>query len=565
MHCTCRRFCLVHLHQVVRHRLAAAQPRRHRRPPTAATPARTTPRRALQRARVPGRLRVLRRSAPGPPAPSRAAPARRSRSRADRAPQLGGKACPHRRDPRAATRTPCAVDCVVNDWPAWTTCTKSCGAGAQKRSRASCSRAYGGKACPHHEEARLQHAACAVHCATCHLLRLDHLHQVVRHRRAVAQPLRHHRTANGGYVCPYLEETRSCNAADLRHRLRHLRLRRLVHLHQVVRHRLAEAQPHPDRAHVRRQGLPALRRDPRLQRALPAPSTAPCRPGPPGPPAPSRAAPARRTAARATVRPSGGKACPHSTETRACNDARVRRRLRRRRLDRLVHLHQVVRHRLAEAQPRHRRAPLRRQGLPALHEARSCNSAACPVDCAARLVRRVVHLLQVLRRRLQVAQPRRTVAAQVGGKACPHTAETGLHARPVPGALRHLAPSAPGPPAPSRAAPARSRAAARHHRAAARRLRVPVPRGDPQLQRPPRALSTASSPASAPGPPAPSRAAPARRSARRSIQQPTVGGKACPHSAETRACNAHACAVDCVHAAVHRLVHLHQERAAPAS
>ena len=51
----------------------------------------------------------------------------------------------------------------------------------------------------------------------------------------------------------------------VRHRLRHPRHWRMVRLHQVVRHRLAEAQPRPDRAHTWRQGLHRYR-DAHLQR-----------------------------------------------------------------------------------------------------------------------------------------------------------------------------------------------------------------------------------------------------------------------------------------------------------
>ena len=82
-------------------------------------------------------------------------------------------------------------------------------------------------------------------------------------------------------------------------------------LHRGVRHRLAGAPPRPGRARVRRQGLPALHRDPRLQ------------------------------------------------------DCRVPCAPRHLRLDRLVHLHQVVRPERAVSQPHHHQGrPARRLRVP---------------------------------------------------------------------------------------------------------------------------------------------------------------------------------------------------------
>ena len=45
-------------------------------------------------------------------------------------------------------------DCVVPTFSAWSTCTKSCGNGAQSRSRATVEPKNGGKACPHSAETR---------------------------------------------------------------------------------------------------------------------------------------------------------------------------------------------------------------------------------------------------------------------------------------------------------------------------------------------------------------------------------------------------------------------------
>ena len=95
--------------------------------------------------------------------------------------------------------------------------------------------------------------------------------------------------------------------------------------------------------------------------------------------APSRAPPARRSAT--APRPSLHSAAVPARLRRDAHLQRLRHRLRHPRHRRMVRLHQVVRHRLAEAQPRPDRAHAWRQGL---HDTgtRTCNDHSCPINCA---------------------------------------------------------------------------------------------------------------------------------------------------------------------------------------
>jgi len=55
----------------------------------------------------------------------------------------------------------CPVDCVPGSFGGWSTCTKSCADGSQQRSRSNTAPKYGGKACPHTDEAAAAAAAVA--------------------------------------------------------------------------------------------------------------------------------------------------------------------------------------------------------------------------------------------------------------------------------------------------------------------------------------------------------------------------------------------------------------------
>ena len=129
-------------------------------------------------------------------------------------PKYGGKGCPTHYQNRACGQGPCAVHCTVSAFSAWTGCTKSCGKGSQSRSRAIRTRAdHGGYVCPYLRETRsCNKQACAVDCvfgsfrawSTC----TKSCGTGSQERsRSIKQP------TFGGKVCPHSAETRACNTA----------------------------------------------------------------------------------------------------------------------------------------------------------------------------------------------------------------------------------------------------------------------------------------------------------------------------------------------------------------
>jgi hypothetical protein len=82
---------------------------------------------------------------------------------------------------------PCPVDCQVEEWSAWGSCSQRCGGGMQSRRRGSIvAAAHGGKACPALYEGRTcntQHCSCShVHCK---LIPGTHHIRVFHHRREI--------------------------------------------------------------------------------------------------------------------------------------------------------------------------------------------------------------------------------------------------------------------------------------------------------------------------------------------------------------------------------------------
>jgi hypothetical protein len=111
---------------------------------------------------------------------------------------------------------PCAESCQTGGWSSWTPCSKSCGNGTQSQTRdITFNATYGGEQCgPLSQSRRCNEQACGAHCvvsafsawSTCTTSCGSNGAQS-RSRSVVSG------AADGGYECPYLEETRSCNLA----------------------------------------------------------------------------------------------------------------------------------------------------------------------------------------------------------------------------------------------------------------------------------------------------------------------------------------------------------------
>jgi hypothetical protein len=127
---------------------------------------------------------------------------------------FGGVACPHGQELRSCNTVQCPVDCVPSTWTAWSTCTNSCGGGGQSRTRTVVAyEFFGGAECTLEETRVCNQHQCAIHCATS---AFDAWSTCTKSCGTGAQSRSRSITmhaAHGGYVCPYLEETRSCNAA----------------------------------------------------------------------------------------------------------------------------------------------------------------------------------------------------------------------------------------------------------------------------------------------------------------------------------------------------------------
>ena len=121
------------------------------------------------------------------------------RSRTHVEPRFGGKACPHENEARSCNKQACPIDGSVGAWAAWSTCTKSCGSGSQKRTRACTQPRFGGKKCAHTGDASLQPARLPAQRIRQTVVVVDNVHPLVRHGHADA--LAHVRAAAQRWRC----------------------------------------------------------------------------------------------------------------------------------------------------------------------------------------------------------------------------------------------------------------------------------------------------------------------------------------------------------------------------
>ena len=126
----------------------------------------------------------------------------------------GGVACPHNAETRACNTHACPVDCAVSNFGVNTTCSKSCGGGVKTRTRnVTQPSSFGGSPCPHTAETFACNAhPCVKHCVVSNFSAWTTCTTscgtgAQSRSRSVLQ-----NATLGGYACPYLQETRPCNA-----------------------------------------------------------------------------------------------------------------------------------------------------------------------------------------------------------------------------------------------------------------------------------------------------------------------------------------------------------------
>lgn len=125
----------------------------------------------------------------------------------------GGKACPGRVSSGSCNGHPCPLNCVVSQWSDWGSCSVTCHAGTQQRSRTiTAHEAYGGVSCPVLSQTQAcQRGPCPIHCKvsawtswsactkSCGTGTHARARKIVTHAQ------------HGGFVCPVLNEERHCN------------------------------------------------------------------------------------------------------------------------------------------------------------------------------------------------------------------------------------------------------------------------------------------------------------------------------------------------------------------
>jgi len=128
------------------------------------------------------------------------------------APKFGGKMCAASTNTKKCNAQACPIDCVLGQFSAWSTCSKSCGSGSQKRRRSvRRAAAFGGYACAKLQE---QQACNAEDCPTdCKMGKWSAWTKCAvscggakQHRYRSADQV-----SVGGKMCPHRTETRACN------------------------------------------------------------------------------------------------------------------------------------------------------------------------------------------------------------------------------------------------------------------------------------------------------------------------------------------------------------------
>lgn len=86
--------------------------------------------------------------------------ARTRRRAVSRPPKFGGRPAGETMQVELCNKHPCAMDCVLSDWSAWSGCSRNCSSGHKFRQRHVLQEARGGKCAPEGNPSRLQSAVC---------------------------------------------------------------------------------------------------------------------------------------------------------------------------------------------------------------------------------------------------------------------------------------------------------------------------------------------------------------------------------------------------------------------
>jgi len=128
---------------------------------------------------------------------------------------MGGKACPSLLANRPCKADGCPVDCVISPWGAWGACSATCGVGRQTRARTQLvAAAHGGKACP---LTSVQSQLCHEHdCQDCKVSQWTPMYECSKtcgggiqvYRRIIVKG-----AVMNGAACPGLLRQEACNTA----------------------------------------------------------------------------------------------------------------------------------------------------------------------------------------------------------------------------------------------------------------------------------------------------------------------------------------------------------------
>ena len=126
----------------------------------------------------------------------------------------GGVSCPALKRSRSCSVAACPVDCALSQWTEWSACGTTCGDSTQHRSRSvSTATAHGGKVCGVLSATRACNSGpCPVHCIVSSWAPWTACHRscgggAQSRSRSIVRHFTH-----GGFQCPNLSEVRACNS-----------------------------------------------------------------------------------------------------------------------------------------------------------------------------------------------------------------------------------------------------------------------------------------------------------------------------------------------------------------